>query len=209
MDVRERILQITHSLFHRFSVRAVTMDDIAARCGMSKKTIYQYFKDKNELVDAVTEEHIEHSKSLCETDKQLAENALHEVFLAMDMLQEMFEKLHPGLLHDLEKYHPGTYLKFRKHKEEYLYRIVKRNLEWGISDGIYRPDIDVEIITRFRLEIMFLPFNPGIFPGSKYNLAMIEETLMYHYVYGLASVKGHKLIEKYKKERELNKHKND
>jgi hypothetical protein len=180
------------------------MDDIATQCGMSKKTIYQYFTDKDELVDAAAECHIKDNKCMCETERKKAKDALHEVFLAMDMAKGMIDKLHPGILHDLEKYHPNTFNKFRKHKNEFMYKVVRDNLEWGIKDGIYRPEIDVDVITRFRLESMFLPFNLLLFPQGKYNITRIEEELMLHYVYGLATIKGHKLIEKYQKQRQSN-----
>ena len=202
MEPQERILEKTHELFHQHGIRRVTMDDIATQCGMSKKTIYQYFKDKDELVDAAAESHMHHNKCICEIDKKLAKDAIHEVFLAMDMVKEMFEKLHPGLLHDLEKYHPKTFIKFKKHKDEFLYKTVKQNIEWGIEDGVYRPGIDTDVLTKFRLESMFLPFNLFVFPQSKYNITRIEEEIMEHFVYGLATIKGHKLIEKYKKQRQ-------
>ena len=143
-----------------------------------------------------------HNKCTCEIDRKLAKDAIHEVFLAMDMVKEMFEKLHPGLLHDLEKYHPKTFIKFRKHKDEFLYKTVRQNIEWGIEDGVYRPGIDTDVLTKFRLESMFLPFNLIVFPQSKYNITRIEEEIMEHFVHGLATIKGHKLIEKYKKQRQ-------
>lgn len=176
------------------------MDDIATQCGISKKTIYHYFKDKDELVDAVAESHINHNKCMCEGDMKTAKDALHEVFMAMDMAKEIFDKLHPGILRDLEKYYPRTFIKFRKHKEEFMYAVVKRNLEWGIEDGIYRPEINVDVMAKFRLESMFFPFNLSFFPHNKYNITEIEQEIMEHFVYGLATIKGHKLIEKYKKQ---------
>src|SRR5688572_17225432 len=102
MEARERLLEKTHELFHLYGIRRVTMDDIATGCGMSKKTIYQYFKDKDELVDATAETHIHHNKCLCEEHSKTAKDALHEVFLAMEMAKEILEKLHPAILHDLE-----------------------------------------------------------------------------------------------------------
>ena len=203
MEASERILEKTHELFHQYGIRRVTMDDIATQCGMSKKTIYQYFKDKDELVDAASEAHINNNKCLCELHSQNAKDALHEVFLAMEMAKEILEKLHPAILRDLEKYYPKTFSKFRKHKDEFMYKVVSKNLEWGIADGIYRPEIDVDVITKFRLESMFFPFNLFVYPQSKYNITRIEEEIMEHFVYGLATIKGHKLIEKYKKQRQI------
>jgi len=124
MEARERILEKSSELFSRHGVRRITMDDIAAQCGMSKKTIYQYFKDKDELVDAFAVEQILENKHTCEADKQTSENAIHEIFLAMDMIKKMFQARQTSLLYDLEKYYPVTYLKFRKHKDEYLFGVI-------------------------------------------------------------------------------------
>lgn len=202
METSERILETTDQLFHQYGIRRVTMDDIATQCGMSKKTIYQYFKDKDELVDAAAEMHMHHNKCLCEEHNKKAKDALHEVFLAMEMAKEILEKLHPAILRDLEKYYPKTFTKFRKHKDEFMYKVVRKNLEWGIADGIYRSEIDVDVMTKFRLESMFFPFNPFVYPQSQYSITKIEEEIMEHFVYGLATIKGHKLIEKYKKQRQ-------
>ena len=92
MDVKERILVKAHELFNRYGIRSVSMDDIAAQLGMSKKTVYQYYADKEELVSGVFLQIIEGNKSRCLSDKKLADNAVHEVFLAFDMVQEMFLK---------------------------------------------------------------------------------------------------------------------
>jgi AcrR family transcriptional regulator len=206
MEARDRILEKTHELFGRQGIRRVTMDDIAAHCGMSKKTIYQYFKDKNELVDSFAVDRLKENKHLCECDKLKAENAIHEVFIAMDMAKEMFETMHPTLLQDLERYHPESFSKFRKHKEEFLYNVIKQNLVWGVKEGLYREDIDIPILTRYRLESMLLPFNLDIFPESRVKLLQIEQQLMEHFVHGVASEKGRKLITKYKNQRNINEH---
>jgi TetR/AcrR family transcriptional regulator, cholesterol catabolism regulator len=208
MEARVRILEKTSELFSKHGIRRVTMDDIAAQCGISKKTIYQYFKDKDELIDAFAVDRIIDSKTGCERDKRRAKNAIHELFLAMDMVKLMFEALHPSLLYDLEKYYPDTFAKFRKYKEEYLYDVIKQNLEWGIREGLYREDIDIKILTRFRLESMLLPFNLDIFPESRYEFFVIEQELMEHFVYGIATDKGRRLISDYKIERLINKKSN-
>ena len=58
MEVQDRIKQRADELFRRYGIRSVTMDEIAAQLGISKKTIYQYYTDKDQLVDAVTEDEI-------------------------------------------------------------------------------------------------------------------------------------------------------
>ncbi len=72
---------------------------------------------------------------------------------------------------------------------------------WGIENGLYREDLKVDVITKIRLETMFLPFNKEIFPYGKYNLAEVEIQTLEHYLYGIATTKAHKLIDKYKQQR--------
>jgi AcrR family transcriptional regulator len=167
MEARKRILCKAHELFNRFGIKRVTMDEIALKTGMSKKTIYQSFENKDDLVDAVLEEHLSKNSSQCECNKTKAENAVHEIFLNIDMVQELMAEMNPTVFYDLEKFHPGAFLKLHEHRNDYLYKTVKENLEWGIKEGLYREDINVDVITRIRLEIMFLPFNQEVFPYGK------------------------------------------
>ena len=201
MEVQERILQKTTDLFVRYGIRSVTMDEIAIQLGISKKTIYQFFADKDELVNAVIEQYLEHNRNCCNKDRLAAKNAIHEVFLAMEMVQEMFENMNTSMLYDLEKYHPTAYKKFEKYKYEFLYRVIKENLEKGIQEELYRDDLNKSIITAIRLETMMLPFNQDVFPKNKFTLPEVQQQLMEHYLFGVASIKGHKLILKYKEER--------
>lgn len=205
METKERILLKSHELFHKFGIRQVTMDDIASQLGMSKKTIYSCFADKDELVDAVACEHIKQNTESCECDRIKAENAVHEIFLAMDMVQEMFATMNPTVLFDLEKYHHKSYQKFSKHKNEYMYKIVYNNLKRGIEEGLYRPEIHLEILSKFRIETMFLPFNINIFLPGKYSLGKIELEIMEHFLHGIVTTKGQKYISKYKEQRLKNK----
>src|SRR5262245_4196633 len=108
---KERILEKAHELFMRYGVRSVSMDDIAAQLGMSKKTLYHDYTDKEELVDAVLSTVLEKNRNECFADKQSAENAIHEIFQAFDMMQEMFTNMNPAIVFDLEKYHPAVYKK--------------------------------------------------------------------------------------------------
>ncbi|MBD0296133.1 MAG: TetR/AcrR family transcriptional regulator [Flavisolibacter sp.] len=201
MEPKERILNKAHELFNRYSVRSVSMDDIAAQAGMSKKTVYQYYTDKEELVDAVLQSVLERNKGQCLQDQKRAENAVHEVFLAFDMIQETFTDMNPAVLFDLAKYHPTVYRRFQDFKNGFLYNTISANIEKGIQEELYRPEVDVDIITRYRIESVTMAFNPDVFPDNRTHLLHIEQQLLDHFLYGLATIKGHKLIQKYKQQR--------
>ncbi|MEJ7677368.1 MAG: helix-turn-helix domain-containing protein [Segetibacter sp.] len=104
METKERILRKAHELFNRFGFRRVTMDEIALKSGMSKKTIYQSFVNKDELVDAVVEEHINKSVATCEQNCGKAENAVHEIFLNIDMIEDLMSEMNPIILEEMEKF---------------------------------------------------------------------------------------------------------
>ncbi len=203
-ETGERIKQKAHDLVMQYGIRSVSMDDIAGALGISKKTIYQYFADKDELVEAVIKYKIDENQQCCIKDKSTAKDAVHEVFLAIEMMQEMFANMNPSIIHDLEKFHLKAYAIFHEHKYNFLYKVLKENIERGIAEGMYRTDIDADIIVKARLESMMMAFNQQVFPKAKYSLVEVETRLTEHFLFGLASQKGHKIILKYQQERQKN-----
>ncbi|HEX2608415.1 MAG TPA: TetR/AcrR family transcriptional regulator [Flavisolibacter sp.] len=204
MEPKERILEKAHELFFRYGLRSVSMDDIAAQLGMSKKTLYQYFADKDELVNAVFDRILTANKEECVACNAKGENAIHEVFLSLDLLEEMLAHMNPAVLFDMQKYHPTAFKKFQDYRNQFLYKIIKENLEEGIKEELYRPEIDADILTRYRLHSIMLSFDPEIFPSNKTQLVYIEQQLLEHFLYGVATPKGQKLIQKYKTQRTKN-----
>jgi TetR/AcrR family transcriptional regulator, cholesterol catabolism regulator len=201
MDPKERILVKSNELFNRYGIRSVSMDDIAAQLGMSKKTLYQYYTDKDELVNAVFDIILSVNKNNCTECIKKGENAIHEVFLSFDIMEEMLKTMNPSVLFDMQKYHPSAYKKFEDFRNGFLYRIIKSNLERGIKEELYREEIDTDILSRYRLHTVLLSFNPEVFPSNKANLVHIEQQLIECFLYGLATPKGYKLIQKYKNQR--------
>lgn len=200
----DRIKQKAHDLLMQYGIRSVSMDDIATALGMSKKTIYQYFADKDELVEAVIADKIKYNQDYCMKDKAAAKDAVHEVFLAIEMMQEMFQNMNPAVIYDMEKFHPKAYSFFLQHKYNFLYKVIKENIERGIKEELYREGIDIDVLVKARLEGMMLAFNQQLFPQHKYSLVQVETQLTEHFLFGLASPKGHKLILKYKQDSKKN-----
>jgi TetR/AcrR family transcriptional regulator, cholesterol catabolism regulator len=201
MEVKERIQRKAHELFMRYGVRSVSMDDIATQLGMSKKTIYQSFTDKDELVDAVMDGEVAQTHVDCEFCKKNATDAIDEIFLTMEQIHEQFSQLNPMVLYDVEKFHPHAFEKFRQMKEEYFLQLAAHNLKRGIKEELYRDDINIETMSRYRVETMMIPFAMAASAPTKFNLATVVQEIMEHFLFGLATLKGHKLILKYKEQR--------
>src|ERR1700754_5026790 len=155
----------------RYGIKSITMDEIATQLGISKKTIYQFFTDKDDLVYAVIETEVGKNEKECVEFRDQAENAVHEVFLALEDLEEMLKYTNPLVLYDLEKYHPRAFQLLKEYKYRFLYDAMMDNLRRGIEEGVYRADINREITAKNRIESSFLIFNIDVFPHSRFRIS--------------------------------------
>ncbi|MEO9021638.1 MAG: TetR/AcrR family transcriptional regulator [Ginsengibacter sp.] len=201
MELRDRIKQKADDLYRRYGVRSVTMDEIASQLGVSKKTIYQCFSDKNELVDAVIVDILDFNRKLCLNCRQESQNAVHEVFRAMESLETMFDNMNPAILFDIQRNHPDTFKKFTEFKYNFLLDIMKENIERGKKEGLYRQEMDTDVIAKIRLECVVLPFIKEVFPEKQFPMAYLQRQLIEFFLFGMVTEKGYKLIIKYQKER--------
>jgi len=201
MEQEERILLKAHELFMLYGIRSVSMDEIATHLGISKKTIYQYYPDKEALVECVVDIELNSNVDKCNIVSGICENPVHEFFLGIDNLKEMFSMMNPSLVYDLEKYHPIAFKKVNDHKQKYIYQVIKDNLDKGVLEGYYRDDINTEILAKFRLASVFLMFNQELFPQIKYNSSDLIDTISDNFLSGIVTPKGQKLITTYKSQR--------
>ncbi len=201
MDVKERILTKAADLFMRYGIRSITMDEIANQLGISKKTIYQFFTDKDDMVSAVIEQEIMRNEAECIQFRDDAADAVHEIFLALDDLDEMLKYTNPLMLYDLEKHHPKAFQKIKGYKYQFLYKALLDNLQRGIREGMYRSDLHTDIVAKNRIESAFLIFNPDLFPHSRYKMSEVSYELAMLFLHGVVTPEGKKLIEKYTAER--------
>lgn len=200
MEIQERILDTSFSLFRQFGTRSITMDDIAQKMGVSKKTLYAHFADKDELVvNAI-------SRFLLEMDHESIENqrkagdAIEELFLVMQTLDECFRHMNPIILFDIQRFHPRAFQVFQDYKNGELQHTIRQNLERGVKEGLYRPELDLDIMTQYRLATTMLCFQPDAFPLAKYEMGKVQRALLEHYLYGLVSEEGYKRIDDYREQ---------
>lgn len=201
MEVKERILNKATDLFMRYGIRSITMDEIATQLGISKKTIYQFFTDKDDMVMAVIDLEIEKNELECIQFRDQSDDAVHQIFLALESLEEILKTTNPLMLYDLEKHHPRSFKKLKEFKYQFLYKVIVDNLQRGISEGIYRDDIQLDIVAKCRIESAFLVFNLDLFPHSRYKISEVNYELSMLFIHGVVTEKGRELIGKYTNER--------
>ena len=199
MEVKEYIIVEADKLFSKYGFKSVTMDDIAKTLGMSKKTIYQHFKDKDELVNLLIREKLSTHDCLIKKGAEHAKDAIDEIFFAINSANETLSSMNAMLFYDLQKYHPKAWLYFKEFKETKLRETITKNLKRGISEGLYRDKLNLDIITQMRLDqIDHIFYQREQYLNTKYTLAQIMEEMTEHFLYGICSLKGLKLIETYK-----------
>ena len=205
LDLKKYIIEESDKLFCQYGFKSVTMDDIAKHLGMSKKTIYQNFADKNELVDILIADKLGNQSCKMNDCAKNAKNAIHEIFLTIADIKELMGALNPNLFYDLQKYHPKAWLKFRNFKEKNLLITIHNNLKRGIEEGLYRSEINVDILSQLRLDHSSIVFQEhDHYTMNKYNIAQVIIEITEHFLYGISNEKGLALIATYKKELQNN-----
>lgn len=194
----ERIIQGGEELFLQAGIKSVTMDDIAKHLGMSKKTIYHFFNDKNDLVMALVKKKLEEDE--CQINKIIEEstNVIEEMINMMKCSEEIFSRINPIVIHDMQKYHPDAWSEFQKFKSNVLVKTLEELLTKGIKQGFIRPEIDVKILAKMRVNQVEMGFNASIFPIAQFSAWRVQYQLLEHFNYGVCTIKGHKLLDQYK-----------
>ena len=198
MSQLERIIQGSEELFLKAGIKSITMDDIARHLGMSKKTIYQFFKDKNELVSAAVKRKLKEDEDQMNDIISKSENVIEEMINMMKCSEDIFSRINPIVVHDMQRYHPEAWADFQKFKAEVLISKLEELLTKGMKQGYIRTDIDVRIIARMRVNQVELGFNTEIFPVAEFNTWKVQVQFLEHFNYGICTLKGYKLLNQYK-----------
>lgn len=199
---KKDILEQALKLFMRFGVKSMTMDDVATQLRISKKTLYEHFSDKNDLVEQVVIGVCKHHRVTIEAICERGLNAIDENHEITKFIVAQIGGVHPSVQFDLQKYHPKAWSILDETERTDIYRCVSTNLKKGLKEGLYRDDLDVEVITRLYIARMDATWDGQVFPQDQFN---ISEVLWKHFEYhirGIASKKGLDYLEKkVKKER--------
>jgi len=194
-DIAEKIIESAEGLFLKYGIKSVTMDDIAKDLAISKKTIYQFFKDKTEIVVKVAQSHMEREKQQIEEVHSRSANIIEELIMMTRCMKENHMKTNPSVFVDLRKYYKKGWQVYLEYKNKVFYKSILSSLKRGIKEGVFRPDINVEILATMRLELIQLSFNDEIFPREKFDFTEVHQQLSEHFIYGILTVKGKELLE--------------
>lgn len=190
MQVTDHILQTAFSMFMKFGVRSVSMDDLAQDMGMSKKTIYNVFPSKESLISKVILKHLQQDEKEILAIRENAADAIEEIWQISQHVLKFLSQIKPSLIFDLKKFYPQCWALIEKQHFHFIKETIEANLLRGQKEGLYRPDINADIVAKLYVGKSNIIVDPDIFPPENYDLyELIREMGRYH-LHGITSPLG-------------------
>lgn len=186
----DKILSTAQELFMSIGVRTVTMDDLASNLGMSKKTLYKFIRNKAELIKCCIQAEI--SKSAIEVNqiKLTSKDAIEEMMLIGQMVIESVKRFNANTIIELRKFYSESWEMVEQHHHDFVLMNIKNNLLRGIKEGLYRPEINVDIIARLYVGKSQFLLEVNDFGGQTYNPSDLYMEFFSYHIHGIASSKG-------------------
>lgn len=192
--MKEKILHKASEMFLNLGFKSVTMDDIAAELGMSKKTIYSHFSTKLKLVEATTFFVMDNvNKAICSICSGNL-NPIDEVFTIKSVINNQLKNEKSSPHYQLQKYYPKIFKQLKDKQFDSVNECVVENLNRGIAEGYYRKEINIDLITRFYFSGNMSLTNNDIFPLSTYSMSALKDAFLEYHIRAIATEKGLKTL---------------
>ena len=202
--MKEKIIQKSTELFLRLGFKSVTMDDIANEMAISKKTIYTYFKNKTQLVKECTccvfHSITDGIDEIC----ALEQNPIKELYEIKRFVTGKLEDENSSPQYQLQKYYPEINEKLKETHFEKMMGITRKNLHKGIEMGLYRSNMNVELIARFYFLGIHGIKDQNLFPIEKFPTKFITEEYLEYHLRGIVTKEGFQTLNKFIKDNQSN-----
>ena len=198
MEGLQNILEGAIELFRQYGFKTITMDDIARKAGISKKTLYQHFANKNEVVSEALSNYKCAMSDQCNEIMVDSENPIEAMVRIMGMFDMVHRQMNPIAMLELERFFPNAYKQFKESLKGKDVQSVKQNIKDGIEMGLYRPELDADFMARYRMELSLITFHSNLLVNDRQNMQYVGHEISEHFLYGIMTPKGEKLYQKYK-----------
>ena len=197
MDQLEEYTRKIMEIFMRYGIKSVTMDDISGELGISKKTLYQFFSDKEDVVRKVVNQIIDGQK--CGIDDMLSQpdmNAIDHLLNMTRFIADHLKTVSPSMTYDLKKHYPGVWQEMVEFKQENIFRYIMDNIRLGIKEGLYLDDINYEIIARAYVSRLEMYSRGEMKDLEHFTFEEIFSTLFIYHVRGISNKAGLQYLNK-------------
>ena len=193
--MREKIVDKAGDMFLKLGFKSVTMDDIAGEMGISKKTIYKYFDNKDHLVDETVAYVQKAIDTVIENITKQGYNAIEENFVIKNVFKNMFKNAKTSPMFQLKKYYPETYAKLMAREICTFSDCVMQNLEKGIKEKLYRDNIDKDTVMKFYFILVFGVHESELFDTKLSEVVETEIKVLEYHTRAIATLYGHTILE--------------
>lgn len=184
------ILERVRELFFKYGVRSVSIDDICRDLGYSKKKLYEFVSSKHELVEKLLTLERQNFEVIFSQYDFTGVNAIDVLLTVSKEIGEHFRDVSPSMTFDLKKYYPEIYHRHVDDRVEFVFQKIQVNLTKGISQGMYRTDLSVELVARLYIRRLMDLHNPEFFPSEKFSFRTIYDVMIDNFIRGIATEKG-------------------
>lgn len=193
--MKESILTKSTDMFLTHGFKSVTMDEIASEMGISKKTIYQHFSNKNSLVEAVSLQLFESISCGIDSIYEMDKNPIDELFLIKDYILKNLKDESASPIYQLQKYYPKIHKTLMAKQFEKMDDCVVGNINKGIEQGLFRKELNVDLIVRFYYAGMTSLKDVEIFDPTKFGTKLLQTEYLEYHLRGICTQKGIQKLE--------------
>lgn len=196
LEPKEKILAGAEALFMKYGFKSITMDDIARELGISKKTLYQFFEDKNDLVNQAIENHIHCDKLNCNKISEGNFDPIEFLFELSKSITENIRKVNVAVLFDLKKYFKAAWDKMENFKSEFIKEQMLANILKGKELGLYRDDINTELAAKLYVHSVEFMMRPELYQEISTDFYFIHQEIIKYHLRAICTEKGLKKLNK-------------
>jgi TetR/AcrR family transcriptional regulator, cholesterol catabolism regulator len=199
----ERFLELVEpikELFYAYGLKNLSMDEISRRLGISKKTLYTFVKNKDELVEAVFLHEESTGLRLSEKLQQESINAIEKLLRISQMVHGEMNRVNPMIRFEMEKYYHHTYEKYIEKKRNFIFEGMKQNIRQGIEENLYRNDINIDLVATVYLNSFIELHNSNICKEMAINFLQLFEVLFENHIRAISTPAGLAYFESRKNE---------
>ncbi|WP_053970524.1 TetR/AcrR family transcriptional regulator [Mangrovimonas sp. ST2L15] len=201
--MKNEILKTAADMFLNYGFKSVTMDEIANALGMSKKTLYQNYSNKETLVEAVVLYMFEIISTGIDEIRKKENNPIEEIFEIKEFLMRHLKDEKSSPQFQLQKYYPKIFENVKSKQLCVMQDCVVCNLELGVSLGLYRESIDVPFISKIYFNCMMALKDKELFPLERFSMRSLMNHYLEYHLRGICTPKGSEILETYLKNQTL------
>ncbi len=200
-EIKTKILLEAKMLFMRYGFKSITMDDISRELGISKKTLYQHFQDKNDLVDQCVDQQINDMNCNCDEMMEKSDDAISAMLAITDFVGNTIRNLNPSAMYDLKKYFKSNWDKLEANRRQFIFNSIQGNIEAGKKKGLYRKEIDTDMTSRLYVYLVGFITDPESYDRADMDFKTLHLEMIKYHLRSVCTPKGLELLEEKLKHR--------